>query len=98
MMEAFDSTSGLLWRLASAPNITHSFMSKMTPTNIQRGMGGMSSNEDHDQSGFENVLVFRFLHCFTDGVGGMFLIKDFIDVLNYMSTGNDNTTKIQHPR
>ena len=58
----------------------------------------MSSNEDYDKSGFENVLVFRFLHCFTDGVGGMFLIKDFIDILNFMSTGNDNTTKIQHPR
>ena len=104
-MEAFDSTSGLLWSgvvsgVAFAPNINHGFMSKMTPTNIQRGMGGMggmSPNEDYDKSGFENVLVFRFLHCFTDGVGGMFLIKDFIDVLNYMSTGNDNTTKIQHP-
>ena len=96
MMEAFDSTSGLLWRLAFAPNINHGFMSKMTPANIQRGMGDMLPNEDCDKFGFENVLVFRFLHCFTDGVGGISLIKDFIDVLNYLLTGNNNTTKIQH--
>ena len=39
MMEAFDSTSGLLWRLASAPNITHSFMSKMHGWHvIKRGL------------------------------------------------------------
>ena len=99
MMDSFDSTSGLLWRLTFAPNINPVLINETETTDPHRDIGNTSLNKDSTKHRYENVLVFRFLHCFADGVGAMILMKDFIDVLNSVLIGKaitpDNETMSQ---